>query len=182
MEWEVFGIDVSRSALRRIPRHGKIHTFVGDTCAQPFPGMYFDLITMWQTLEHMHNPFEVLKEACRILKPGGSIYVCVPNAGSIPARIFRDRWPGFDIPRHLYQFTPGVLRKLLVRAGFNVVAVRHLPYRSGIPESLRSLLLDKHRSSKVIETPLFRRVFFWISNLCAYLQWGEIILVQARKG
>ena len=78
---------------------------------------------MWQSLEHVHDPQEVLSEARRTLAPGGKLIVATPNIDSLPFRWFGHAWYGLDLPRHLTHLAAWTLRLMLHRA--------RLPRRSG---------------------------------------------------
>src|SRR5437870_4946655 len=79
---------------------------------------------MWHSLEHVHSPLNVLREAHRLLARGGRLYVAVPNIDSLPFRWFGAAWYGLDLPRHLTHFTPPTLALMLQRAGFRPHPVR----------------------------------------------------------
>ncbi|MBM3907193.1 MAG: class I SAM-dependent methyltransferase [Gemmatimonadetes bacterium] len=83
-----------------------------------------DAITMWHALEHVPNPMETLKLARRLLRPGGVLYVCVPNLDSLQADVAGTLWAYADIPRHVSQFTPEGLDRQMRRAGFGAIAPR----------------------------------------------------------
>jgi 2-polyprenyl-3-methyl-5-hydroxy-6-metoxy-1,4-benzoquinol methylase len=97
-----------------------------DVEAKPFeelrsPENHFDVVTLWQVLEHMLCPLMVLKEVHRILKPGGLLVVSTPNIEGIPAKILRKRW--WDIKRlHVNQFSTKTLRDILQNAGFKNIS------------------------------------------------------------
>lgn len=80
-------------------------------------------IVFWHSLEHMGNPREIVTEAARLLKPGGVIFVAVPNYASLQSRTFGDRWLHLDLPRHLVHLTSGSLRAGLTESGFAVDSV-----------------------------------------------------------
>lgn len=80
----------------------------------------FDVVTLWSALEHMNNPRSNLFEARRLVRPGGTIIVQVPNASSYQARMFKGKWFALDAPRHRYHFNPVVLKALLGDAGFQI--------------------------------------------------------------
>lgn len=82
----------------------------------------FDVITMWHSLEHTPQPAEILAAIRRLLKPGGILFVSVPNIDSLQARFGENFWTYLDVPHHLCHFTPRGLGTLLRKSGF---AVRH---------------------------------------------------------
>ena len=84
----------------------------------------FDLITLWDVLEHTHAPSNVLQHAHRLLKPPGTLALNVPNWDSFERRLFRERWIALDAPRHLYHFSPKTIRQLLAKCGFDVKILR----------------------------------------------------------
>ncbi len=77
-----------------------------------------DAITMWHSLEHVPDPAATLALARRLLRPGGVIYVCVPNLDALQADFGDNRWCYLDIPHHVTHFTPEGLAAALERAGF----------------------------------------------------------------
>ena len=90
-----------------------------------FPENRFDVVTLWQVLEHMLYPVIVLKEVHRILKPGGMIVITTPDVEGIPARILKQRW--WCITRlHVNQFSTRTLINTLKNAEFrNISAVSY---------------------------------------------------------
>lgn len=96
-----------------------------------FPDDSFDAVTLFDVLEHTHDPVAELAEVRRVLKPGGAVFVKVPNIASLQARLLGKWWFGLDTPRHLYHFSPGTLRRVLSRAGFSQVSARAVTGVSG---------------------------------------------------
>ena len=80
----------------------------------------FDVIVLWHVLEHLEQPRHVLRHAARLLAPGGSLFISVPNFGSLQSRLFRASWFHLDLPRHLFHFTDRSLGWLFADAGFAV--------------------------------------------------------------
>jgi 2-polyprenyl-3-methyl-5-hydroxy-6-metoxy-1,4-benzoquinol methylase len=66
----------------------------------------FDIISMWHVLEHVPNLNERVEGLKRLIKPKGIIIIAVPNCDSLDARLYKEEWAAYDVPRHLYHFTP----------------------------------------------------------------------------
>lgn len=100
----------------------------------PLPGRdRFDMIILFQVLEHLADPVAALKRATGLLSDGGRIVVGVPNRGSWQAAFGAGQWFHLDVPRHLVHFTPEALATAAARAGLRVEAVgfaspEHDPY------------------------------------------------------
>jgi len=115
------GIEISQDAAAYA-----IREFGLDVEAKPFEELrfaenHFDVVTLWQVLEHVPYPLMILNEVHRILKPGGLLVASTPNIEGIPAKILRKRW--WDIKRlHLNQFTTKTLMDILQNAGFKNIS------------------------------------------------------------
>jgi 2-polyprenyl-3-methyl-5-hydroxy-6-metoxy-1,4-benzoquinol methylase len=133
--WEVTGVDVSAAVVQRLRAQSRLRVLAGSL---PHPALRpesFDVITMWQSLEHVHEPLTVLTGAHRLLVPGGRLYVAVPNIDSLAFRWFGTAWYGLDLPRHLTHFTPWTLHVMLEQAGFRVGPVRMLRHSQWLRRS-----------------------------------------------
>lgn len=135
--WQVTGLDASDEAVRTVRAELGCEALLG-TLPHPdlAPGS-FEAVTLWQSLEHVHDPLGVLREALRLLVPGGVLVVAVPNFDSPARGWFGERWQGYDLPRHLTHFTPGTLGGMLRAAGFRVGAVRGLVHAGWLRTSAR---------------------------------------------
>jgi 2-polyprenyl-3-methyl-5-hydroxy-6-metoxy-1,4-benzoquinol methylase len=124
--WRVTGLDTSPRVVQAL-RHDRGFDARLGTLPHPdlAPGS-FDVVTMWQALEHVHRPLAVLRAAHELLVPGGMIVIAVPNLDSLAAYWFGEHWFGLDLPRHLTHFTPKTLTEMLRVAGFRVESVRGL--------------------------------------------------------
>lgn len=86
-------------------------------------------VVFWHSLEHIPTPVRSLREAVRMLQPGGVLIVAVPNASSLQARVFGDRWLHLDLPRHLVHIPAHALVATLRDLGLAIDRVSH--YRGG---------------------------------------------------
>lgn len=82
-----------------------------------------DVVTLWEVLEHLHDPAWAVAEAHRVLRRGGLLAISTPNRGSLDARLFGPYWVGYELPRHLNVFRQDALADLLRSRGFRVVQV-----------------------------------------------------------
>ncbi|HEY1380481.1 MAG TPA: class I SAM-dependent methyltransferase [Gemmataceae bacterium] len=122
--WSVTGIDASADAVAAVRGGLGVRAFAGTLPHPALAAESFDVVTMWHSLEHVHEPLTTLREVRRLLVPGGRLVVAVPNIAGAAFGWFGPAWFGLDLPRHLTHFTPPTLRRMLERAGFRVVAVR----------------------------------------------------------
>jgi SAM-dependent methyltransferase len=82
-------------------------------------------IVFWHSLEHLAEPGVDLDRAIDLLAPGGLLVVAVPNAASLQARVFGDRWLALDLPRHLAHIPASALLRRLAERGLEVERVSH---------------------------------------------------------
>lgn len=83
------------------------------------------LIVGWMVLEHMHDPLRALRRIAQWSPTDARLVLSVPNADSLPAKIFGTEWYALHLPCHLWHFTPATLRQLLANAGWNLDRVLH---------------------------------------------------------
>lgn len=83
----------------------------------------YTAITLWDVIEHLANPVDVMHKVREWLEPRGYVFIRTPQFGSLGSLIFRDFWAGLDAPRHLVLFTQSTIRFLLDITGFEVVEI-----------------------------------------------------------
>jgi SAM-dependent methyltransferase len=88
-----------------------------------FEGRRFDLITCLQTIEHVHEPLALCRDAWSLLEEGGALFIVCHNRRAASARLLGRHSPIFDV-EHLQLFSPRSLRQLLSESGFTNVSVR----------------------------------------------------------
>jgi 2-polyprenyl-3-methyl-5-hydroxy-6-metoxy-1,4-benzoquinol methylase len=140
------GIELSQSAAAYAKREFGLDIETKPFEESKFPENCFDVVTLWQVLEHLPYPLTTLKEVYRILKPGGVLVISTPDIGGIPAKILGRRW--WNIRRiHINQFTTKTLKCILGNAGFKNIS--SVCYREYI--SLPMLLIPMLKYWKIYE-------------------------------
>ncbi len=83
----------------------------------------FDVITLWDVLEHVHDPLTTLQEVRQLIKPNGLVVISLPNPSGIEARLFGNYWVGWERPRHLFLFTPELIQDYLEKTDFSFLTI-----------------------------------------------------------
>jgi hypothetical protein len=83
-------------------------------------------VVFWHSLEHLRSPGAAVDRAVELLAPGGLIVIATPNAASLQARLFGDRWFGLDVPRHLVHLPAAALLERLRAGGMEIERVSNL--------------------------------------------------------
>lgn len=116
--WEVAGCEPNRWLCNWAYQHYGLDVVPGTIFDMKLLKASFDVVTLWDVLEHTPDPKRVLQECARVLKPGGLLVVNYPDIESMVARLMERRWV-FLLSVHLYYFTAQTLRKLLEQTGFH---------------------------------------------------------------
>ncbi|MBN2490110.1 MAG: class I SAM-dependent methyltransferase [Planctomycetes bacterium] len=125
-EWDVRGVERAAAVAGRArERHG-LDVTTGSIAEVELPAAHFDLVTLWDVIEHLHDPRGALERIAASLKPGGLLVLSTPVSNSLDARLFGRYWIGYEIPRHLYFFSMETLTALLAATGFKIVETRVL--------------------------------------------------------
>jgi 2-polyprenyl-3-methyl-5-hydroxy-6-metoxy-1,4-benzoquinol methylase len=118
--WDLFGVEISEHAASIARNKYGLNVFTGELNEANYPENYFDIITLWDVLEHIFDPKLLLLEVNRVLRETGYLILRVPNGGSWDARLFGKYWFGLDAPRHNYVFDKNTITQLLENSGFRV--------------------------------------------------------------
>ena len=94
------------------------------------PPASYDVITLWHVLEHVHDLRPYIDHFRQLLKPDGTLFIAVPNYTSLDAAHYGPTWAAYDVPRHLYHFSPKSMDHLLQPSGLRVTSLRPMWFDS----------------------------------------------------
>ena len=121
--WQVEAIEKNAHARAFAKEHFGLEV-KPDTALKDFEPDSFDVITLWHVMEHLEPLNEVWETLNSLLTEKGVLIVAVPNCSSYDARKYGAYWAAYDVPRHLWHFTPGTIQQLGSKHGF-ILAERH---------------------------------------------------------
>lgn len=135
------GVELSQDAAEYARKEFGLDVVTNSFEELEFPQDHFDIVTLWQTLEHLPHPLMTLNEVYRILKPGGLVAVSTPNIEALPARVLGKRW--WDVKRlHINQFSTTTLIDVLKNSGFRNTSAAS--YRGFVSMSILLTMLLKY--------------------------------------
>jgi 2-polyprenyl-3-methyl-5-hydroxy-6-metoxy-1,4-benzoquinol methylase len=108
------------------------------------PNESFDAITLWHVLEHVHELHSYVEQLKNLLATHGKLFIAVPNYTSADAKIYGEYWAAYDVPRHLYHFSPKAMKILLNAHGLELESTQPMWFDSVYV----SLLSEKYKTGK----------------------------------
>lgn len=186
--WELFGLEPVESIANNTNESLSIPIFPETFESFSAVDGTFDIISMWDVLEHLAEPFTAIEKVGKLLKTNGIYIFSTPNLKSLDRKIFEEFWIGYDLPRHLHLFPDNLLRSALKKEGLTVIK------RFCFTGSYGALFLsisywNKQYHSKLIERllakgpsgPIFRLLTFLPLRLIDWLKHGTNITYIAKK-
>ena len=108
------------------------------------PADSFDAITLWHVMEHVHDLSAYVQQLKMLLKEDGKLFIAVPNYTSKDAAIYNEYWAAYDVPRHLYHFSPGSMKVLMEKNGMKLLTHQPMWFDS----FYISMLSSKYKNGK----------------------------------
>jgi 2-polyprenyl-3-methyl-5-hydroxy-6-metoxy-1,4-benzoquinol methylase len=141
--WEPVGLEPDDNARRKAFSMYGIEAMPSDQIFNLRPGS-FDAITMWHVLEHVHLLHEYIDQLKTLMTSTGKLFIAVPNFNSYDANVYRENWAAYDVPRHLYHFSPHSMKVLMNMHGLKVEKIKAMWFDSFYV----SLLSEKYKNGK----------------------------------
>ncbi len=176
--WSVLGIDVSQEGVQHSREVLGLPVVLGDFLDASEQPESFDLICLWDTIEHLPRPARTIEKASRWLKPGGSLVITTGDIGSLVARWRKSRWRQIHPPTHLFYFSRKTLSRAVEQAGLEVRSVSSVGYW----RSLRSMLYGMSPLGGTKAASVCRRVVAGgLLDPPVYLNLYDILRMVATK-
>lgn len=122
-EWyESQGIEISSFAARQAQQR-QLRVVCGDFLQTPFTAKQFEVVCLFDCIEHLADPFSYLMKTAEVLTPAGIVVLTTGDIGSLYARVARQHWRLMTPPQHLFYFSRRTLSRMLEKTGFEVVRV-----------------------------------------------------------
>jgi 2-polyprenyl-3-methyl-5-hydroxy-6-metoxy-1,4-benzoquinol methylase len=159
--WEVYGTEKSVEAREFAKKHRNLDILPEDALFS-LPTASFDAITLWHVMEHLPNIRQYWQIISKLLKPDGILIIALPNSGSWDAKHYGSYWAAWDVPRHLWHFTPKHIEKSGDKEGFRLIHSQRMPFDA----FYISIMSEKYKKSAF---PILKGIFFgkisWLSSL-----------------
>lgn len=175
--WNIQGIEPDATARQRA---GELYglSLDGPDQLSALATGHFDAVTMWHVLEHVHDLHGYIDTVKRIVKPGGKIIIAVPNYTSYDAKVYKEHWAAYDVPRHLYHFSPGAMEQLMEKHDLVLKDIRPMWYDSFYV----SMLSEQYKTGR--PGPVSAVFNGLISNISAIFnrrKCSSLIYIAAKK-
>lgn len=142
-DWKAEGVEPDSQAIERAKHQYNIQLQPSSHLFSLEPEI-FDAITMWHVLEHVHDLHGYIRHIKSICKPEGKIFIAVPNYTSYDADHYESSWAAYDVPRHLYHFSPASMQELMKRHQCKIEKIQPMWFDSFYV----SLLSEKYKRGR----------------------------------
>lgn len=141
--WKTLGVEPNYDARKFSTEQYRI-TVIDEIDIEKIQDHSFNAITMWHVLEHIPELNKQMKKLKRILSFNGFLFIAVPHHDSYDAEYYKEFWAAYDVPRHLFHFTPITIEKLFQKHGFTIIEKLPMKFDS----YYISMLSEKYKKGK----------------------------------
>ncbi len=176
-EWEVTAIEKNPQARAFAKEHFNLDVYE-ETVLEDFCDKSFDAITLWHVMEHLEHLNETWERLHHLLSDDGILVVAVPNCSSYDAGKYKQYWAAYDVPRHLWHFTPDTIQQFGAKHNFILTAQYPMPFDA----FYISMLSEKYKKSfSPFIKGMMTGIIAWLHTLAKKEKSSSIIYVFRRK-
>lgn len=178
--WIPFGIEVSPIAGKEATRNLGENIFIGLWESFNSPDSFFDVITMFDVLEHIPNLDFLLEKLYKMLLPDGLLVITTPNTKSFTSRLMGKHWLHYKL-EHLYYFSPETLYTYLTRKGFSILKITPARKTLNLQYIFNYFQLFKIKFLSGILARLSLLLPNIINRMPLSLSWGEMLVIAKKE-
>jgi SAM-dependent methyltransferase len=179
--FDVEGAEICAEAAAQARRQFGFRISSGEFPALQPSGLY-DVVCLWDTVEHLVHPRAYLRKAYEVLQPGGALFLTTGDIGSLAARLQGPRWRLIHPPTHLHYFSNATMTRLLTDLGFRVEGIVKVGVHRELAAMLHGLsLFSTHPVIRRLTETLVEPARRYGAHLDLYLNLYDIMFVAARK-
>lgn len=119
--WQVMGTEVMEAGIEFARTQLQIPILQGVIEDLTLPTAAYDVVALFDVIEHLSDPYTTLKQILQLLRPGGWLMISTPNINSLSRRALGASWAVINPGEHLYYFSQDSLGQMLRRSGYGVV-------------------------------------------------------------
>jgi SAM-dependent methyltransferase len=173
----VQGIDITDAGVRFAREELKLDVVQADFLAHDYGAQKFDVVCMWDTIEHLREPHRYVEKIARHTEPGALLALTTADIDSFNAKLRKDKWRMIHPPTHLHYFSTSTIARLLDAHGFDVVYNRYCGFYRSIGNMAYNILVLRQQKPALYR-PLER---LGVGGLGFYLNLYDIMYVIARR-
>jgi len=174
---EVRGIDVSEDGIKYAKKTLGLPVVRGDFLEKSFGRKKFDVVCLWDTIEHLRDPLLYLRKIAQLTRPGSLVAITTGDIESPNARFRGQKWRLLHPPTHLHYFSKKTLADLLDRNGFDVVYSRYCGFYRSVDNIAYNILVLRQKKKWLYELIKKSGLASWD----IYLDMFDIRYVIGRK-
>lgn len=171
------GIDIARDAIAFGVKERGLNLEYADFLTHDFKGENFDVIVMWDTIEHLPDPRQFVAKIHALLNPGGVLAFTTGDISALVPRLRGRKWRMIHPPTHLHYFNPKSVSAFLDRAGFDILSIQHNGVYRTLGNITHNLFVLRYK------WPLIERLvkILRLSRVEIYVNTFDIMTVISRK-
>lgn len=173
----VQGIDITEAGVAHARERFKLNVVQNDFLAHDYGAERFDVVCMWDTIEHLRAPHLYVEKAARLMDSGGLLAITTADVDSFNARLRKKKWRMIHPPTHLHYFSAATLGRLLKRYGFEVIYNRYCGYYRSIGNVAYNIFVLRQQRPETFKQ--LERT--GLTKLGFYLNLYDIMYVIARR-
>ena len=177
LKWVVTGVEKADNARQYAKQKFGLNCQESDYLYQ-IPAKTKDVITMWHVLEHLEQLSRVMDTLHKIMKDDGTLFIALPNKGSSDAGHYKAMWAAYDVPRHLWHFSPSDFEMFANKHRFELTQIKPMYFDI----FYISMLSEKSKGTfAATVVGLTKGCFFFLGSLFDKKKCSSLIYILKKK-